>query len=425
MWSPAAIWRRSLMATALSANSERHARRHRKGIQGTPRTTSDPTSICCRSARHRPALQDAALKLLALGEGKTGVFKLRQKELDANDYGQTVLEETRKLNVGLDISVQQLVEGVRKDTDAATCDGARGDLVRDHGHAGARRCSPCSDRCCSSGAMSAATSCGRIGGLQRSMQLLSNGDLDTEIYRSSQHDEIAAMADALEVFRESMIQARALSSRAGQGPRRQGRARLPHGGADRRVRGHRARPRSTICSAPPTPCRRPRRACRRPPISPTRWSSAVAAAAEETSANVQTRVRGHRATVVLDRRDRPSGGDLGADRPQGGRGSRRHRCHHAGARRQCQPHLRRGRPDPGHRLADQPAGAQRHHRGGARRRSRPRLCGGRLRGEEPRQPDREGDRRDPHADRQHAAGRRPRPSAPSATSARPSPRSTA
>src|SRR4051812_49050613 len=41
------------------------------------------------------AVRDAALKLLALGEGKTSVFKVRQKELDANDYGQIVLDETR------------------------------------------------------------------------------------------------------------------------------------------------------------------------------------------------------------------------------------------------------------------------------------------------------------------------------------------
>src|SRR5258708_8291149 len=51
----------------------------------------------------------------------------------------------------------------------------------------------------------------RIGNLQRSMQLLSDGDLDTEIQRSAQRDEIAAMANSLQVFRESMIKSRALS----------------------------------------------------------------------------------------------------------------------------------------------------------------------------------------------------------------------
>ena len=64
---------------------------------------------------------------------------------------------------------------------------------------------------------------------------------------------------------------------------------------------------------------------------------------------------------------------------------------------------RRRRPaDPGHRVADQPAGAQRDHRGGARRRGRQGLCRGRLRGQEARQPDRQGDRGDLGADRRHA-----------------------
>ena len=71
------------------------------------------------------ALHSAASGLLALGEGKAGVFKIRQKELDAADYGQTVLDETRKLNVGLGMSVQQLVDGVRNETDAATWQARR------------------------------------------------------------------------------------------------------------------------------------------------------------------------------------------------------------------------------------------------------------------------------------------------------------
>src|SRR5258708_19330508 len=52
----------------------------------------------------------------------------------------------------------------------------------------------------------------RIRGLQRSMQLLSDGDLETEVYQSRQRDEIASMANSLQVFRESMIEARALSA---------------------------------------------------------------------------------------------------------------------------------------------------------------------------------------------------------------------
>ena len=157
------------------------------------------------------ALRDAALKLLALGEGKTGVFKLRQKELDANDYGQIILDETRKLNVGLGISVQQLVNGVQSETDASTWQ-ARKEI------------SLATTVMLALGGLTLIGSVlfvwlyvggsilRRLGSLQRSMQLLSSGDLESEIYRSSQRDEIAAMANSLQVFRESMIEARALSA---------------------------------------------------------------------------------------------------------------------------------------------------------------------------------------------------------------------
>src|ERR1700722_12393463 len=157
------------------------------------------------------ALKDAALKLLALGEGKAGVFKLRQQELDANDYGQLVLEETRKLNVGLDISVQQLVEGVESETNTSTWQARR-------------EISLATTVMLALGGLTLVGSAlfvwlyvgrnilRRIGRLQRSMQLLSDGDLESEIYRSSQHDEIAAMANSLQIFRESMIEARALGA---------------------------------------------------------------------------------------------------------------------------------------------------------------------------------------------------------------------
>jgi methyl-accepting chemotaxis protein len=157
------------------------------------------------------ALKDAALKLLALGEGKAGVFKLRQQELDANDYGQLVLEETRKLNVGLDISVQQLVDGVQSETNTSTWQ-ARNEI------------SLATTVMLALGGLTLVGSAlfvwlyvgrnilRRIGRLQRSMQLLSDGDLESEIYRSSQHDEIAAMANSLQIFRESMIEARALGA---------------------------------------------------------------------------------------------------------------------------------------------------------------------------------------------------------------------
>ena len=38
----------------------------------------------------------------------------------------------------------------------------------------------------------------RISNLQRSMQLLSSGDLESEVYQSHPEDEIGAMADSLQ-----------------------------------------------------------------------------------------------------------------------------------------------------------------------------------------------------------------------------------
>ncbi|UFZ03018.1 methyl-accepting chemotaxis protein [Bradyrhizobium ontarionense] len=163
------------------------------------------------SGRSTKALHDAALKLAALGEGKGRVFKLREKELDASDYGQTVLEETRKLNVGLDISVQQLVEGVRSSTEGATSTAGRKIELATLGMIGA----------------GAATLLGsalfvwlyvggnilrRIKRLQRVMQMLSSGDLETEIQASKQRDEIGAMVDTLQVFRDNMVRARTLAA---------------------------------------------------------------------------------------------------------------------------------------------------------------------------------------------------------------------
>jgi methyl-accepting chemotaxis protein len=200
----------SQLASALSANTSDTLEALEKDFKASQgRVRSNLEELPDNAAIGR--LREAALKLLAFGEGKTRVFKVRQKELDANDYGQTVLEETRKLNVGLDISVQQLVEGVRKDTDSATW------IARQR----------ISFATMVMLALGGATLLGsalfvwryvganilyRIGALRRSMRLLSDGDLDTEIYRSRQKDEIAAMADALEIFRESMIKARALSA---------------------------------------------------------------------------------------------------------------------------------------------------------------------------------------------------------------------
>jgi methyl-accepting chemotaxis protein len=198
------------MIAALSANASDTLDAIEKEFKATQAAVKSNLEMLPKNPGTK-ALAEAALKLLALGEGKAGVFKIRQKELDANDYGQIVLEETRKLNVGLGISVQQLVDGVQTDTDASTWQ-ARKDI------------SLATTVMLALGGLTLIGSAlfvwlyvgrnilRRIGNLQRSMQLLSDGDLATDIYRSSQDDEIASMANALQIFRESMIEARALSA---------------------------------------------------------------------------------------------------------------------------------------------------------------------------------------------------------------------
>jgi methyl-accepting chemotaxis protein len=199
----------SNMATALSANSGDTLEAIEKEFQVTQARVK--TNLDLLPKNNTLALRDAALKLLALGEGDSGVFKIRRRELDANDRGRVILEQTARLNAGLDASVEQLVSGVQTNTDASTWQ-ARKEI------------SLATAIMLALGGLTLVASVlfvwlyvgrnilRRIGSLQRSMQLLSDGDLESEIYRSRQRDEIASMANSLEIFRESMRQARAMSS---------------------------------------------------------------------------------------------------------------------------------------------------------------------------------------------------------------------
>ena len=243
----------------------------------------------------------------------------------------------------------------------------------------------------------------RISNLQQSMQLLSSGDLESEVYQTQHQDEIGVMADSLQVFRESMIQSRALSAEQDK---------------DRIAKAERANRMEARIVEFESAVRTALDSLSTAAGSMQSTAQSMSATADQVQrAGVRggdrrradlgqraDRVVRHRGIVLLDRGNRPSGHHLVRNRPQGGRRRRRDRRHHAGARRQRRADQRGGRSDPDHRLADQPAGAQRHHRSGTRRRRRPRLRRGRLRGEEPRQPDRQGHRRDPPADRQHADG---------------------
>ena len=263
------------------------------------------------------SVQNTTLSLLALADGKTGVFKVRQQELDADDYGQTILEETRKLNVGLGISVQQLVDAVQKETDAAAWQARQeisfGTMVML--------------------ALGVSTLVGsilfvwlyvgrnilrRISNLQRSMQVLSSGDLESEVYQSHaagrdrRHGRFAAG-----VPREHDPEPRALR-RAGQGPHRQERTRQPHGSAHRRVRNHRShRARQPVVRGGLDAVDRAKHVGDRRSIERTGDRGGDRRRADLSQR--ADRVVGHRGIVLLDRGNRPSGHHLGGDRPQGGR----------------------------------------------------------------------------------------------------------
>lgn len=229
----------SEMAAALSANSSNTLEAIEKEYKAAQAQLKSTLEGLPHDATTE-ALRGATLKLLALGEGKTRVFKIRQKELDANDYGQIVLDETRKLEIGLGISVQQLVSGVKTDTDAST-------------YQARREISFATMAMLAIGALTLVGSAlfvwlyvgrnilRRIGSLQRSMQLLSGGDLESEIYRSSQHDEGRGNGKFAARLPRKHDRGTRADGRAGQGACSQDRARIPYGRADRRIRGNRAR----------------------------------------------------------------------------------------------------------------------------------------------------------------------------------------
>ena len=200
----------SNMAAALSANSADTLGTIEQEFQVTRARVRNNLDLLPKN-NGTMALRDAAVKLLALGDSESGVFNIRRKELDADDRGRVILEQTARLNANLGDSVEQLVTGVQTNTDASTWQ-ARKEI------------SLATAIMLALGGLTLVASAlfvwfyvgrnilRRIGNLQRSMQLLSDGDLELEIYRSNQRDEIASMARSLEIFRESMIEARALGS---------------------------------------------------------------------------------------------------------------------------------------------------------------------------------------------------------------------
>jgi methyl-accepting chemotaxis protein len=223
------------------------------------------------------------------------------------------------------------------------------------------------------------------------MQLLSDGDLESEIYRSHQSDEIAAMANSLEIFRDSMIKARALSAD-------QDKDRLAKAERATRMEARIVEFESTVRAALDSlqisadSMQTTAKSMSATADQSSALVSAVASAAEETSVNVQTVSAG---TEELS----SSIAEIGRQVVTSAEIARK-AVDEAGATDATMQGLsdNAGRIsvvidlNSDHRVTNKPARAQRNYRGGAGGRSRPRICGGRLRSEEPGQPDRERDR---------------------------------
>ena len=121
------------------------------------------------------------------------------------------------------------------------------------------------------------------------------------------------MANSLEMFRESMIEARALS--ADQDKDRIAKAERASR-MEARIVEFEATVRTALDSlqSSANSMQTTAQSMSATADQSSALVSAVASAAEETSVNVQTVSVGHRGTVVVDRRNRPPGGHVGADR---------------------------------------------------------------------------------------------------------------
>ena len=241
--------------------------------------------------------------------------------------------------------------------------------------------------------------------MRDAMLKVAAGDLHVDTGYAARHDEIGALAGALETFKQQAadkvrIEAQERERNAGATARQQA--------IESYVGEFESMVRQTLSQLGDASGQMRTTSAGLSTISrQTNERVQVAEKASgEASMSVETRRRGFRTAQRLDQRHQPAGGACRRHRQPRGRPGARHRRHRPGARPIGGPDRRSRRPDQHHRRADQPAGAQRHHRGRARRRGRPRLCGGRLRSQIAGEPDREGDRGNLRADRRHPEGRR-------------------
>jgi methyl-accepting chemotaxis protein len=157
-----------------------------------------------------PELRASVAALMALGDGEQSLFALRQRELEAAQRGRHVLEETRKITADIEINVTRLVDAVRRRAQE-TADQSAGMISL-----GTKAMLGIALLCVLGSALFVWRYVGgnvirRLSGLQSAMARMAAGDLEIEIEDSRHHDEVGAMARALEVFREGIAKARAMA----------------------------------------------------------------------------------------------------------------------------------------------------------------------------------------------------------------------
>ncbi len=233
------------------------------------------------------------------------------------------------------------------------------------------------------------------------MNRLAAGDTQAEIRGAERADEIGTMAKAVAVFRANMIEADRLrhaqeeTKRNAEVERKAAMVNLADAfeasikgvvGAVSTMAGDmRASAQSLSSTAEET----------------SRQSTAVAAASEEASTNVQTVAAASEelssSISEISRQVTQSAKIAGQAVNEASETNRSVQSLAEAAQKIGEV----VKPDQRYRRPDQPARPQRHDRGGARRRGGQGLRGGGLRGEEPRDADRQGDRGDHRSDRRH------------------------
>ena len=240
---------------------------------------------------------------------------------------------------------------------------------------------------------------GSLGRLRSAMVALARGDLATAIPGAERRDEVGAMAKAVQVFKDSMGRAERLTAEQEQ-------AKAAAAAAQREAMLRTADTFEAkvgkLVETVSTAAGELQATAQSMSSTATQTNGqamTVAAAAEEASAGVATVAAAAeelaasigeigRQVIAVVQDHRPGGGGCathGRDRAGAGRGGREDRS--------------RGRADQHDRRPDQPAGVEcndRSRSGGGRRQG---VRGGGFGGEEPGQPDGEGDRRDRGSDR--------------------------